>query len=349
MIEIDGSDGGGQVLRTALGLSARTGDPVCVENVRGNRPDPGLGAQHLTALRAVARVADAEVAGDELGSETVEFRPGSLEDGEDDVSVDVGTAGSVTLVFDALLPVADALNAPVSVRATGGTDVTWSPTTDYYRRVKLPLLARFGVDADVSLAQRGFYPAGGGEATLTLRLSSLAPFDLTNRGSLAGVEVRAVESDRLADADVAERMVAGAREALSTAGVAGGAPGADAPDVNVETHAETAETASPGAAVLVRARHDRTLAGFDALGEKGVPAERVAEDAVGRFVRWRDGPGVVDAYMADQLLPFVALGGGTVEIPRITDHVRTEADVLCAFGFDVAVEARSDGSAVIRA
>ena len=339
MIEIDGSDGGGQVLRTAVGLSARTGDPVRIEHVRGNRPDPGLGAQHLTALRAVARAVDADVTGDELGAETVEFRPGSLDDGEDDVAVDVGTAGSIALVFDALLPVADALGSPVSVRATGGTDVPWSPPVDYLRRVKLPLLARYGVDADVSLARRGFYPTGGGEATLTLRPSSLAPFDLIDRGSLAGVEVRAVESDRLADADVAERMVAGAREALLTVGVS----------VDVTASTETAETASPGAVVLVRARHDRTLAGFAELGEEGVPAERVAEDAVGRFVRWRDGTGVVDTHAADQLLPFVALGGGTVEIPRVTDHVRTEADVLRAFGFDVAVEARLDGSAVIRA
>ena len=265
MIEIDGSDGGGQVLRTALGLSARTGDPVRVENVRGNRPTPGLGAQHLTALRAVAAVADADASGDELGAETVEFRPGSLDDGDDAVSVDVGTAGSVALVFDAILPVADALSAPVSVRATGGTDVRWSPTADHYRRVKLPLLARFGVDAPVA------------------------------------------------------------------------------------TNAETAETTSPGAAVLVRARYDRTLAGFDEVGEKGVPAERVAEDAVGRFARWRDGPGVVDARTADQLLPFVALAGGTVRIPRVTDHVRTNADAVRAFGYALDVKERTDGSAVVTA
>lgn len=338
MREIDGSDGGGQVFRTAVGLSARTGDPVRVENVRGNRPDPGLGAQHLTALRAVARVADADVTGDELGSETVEFRPGSLAEGERDVSVDVGTAGSVALVFDALLPAADALPAPVTVRATGGTDVPWSPSADYHRRVKLPLLARYGVDADLDLARRGFYPAGGGEATLALGPSTLVPFDLTDRGSLAGVEVRGVESHHLADADVAERMVAGAEEALSAAGV----------ETDVTTRTETAETASPGAVVLVRARYDRTLVGFAELGEKGVPAERVAEDAVGRFVRWRDGPGAVDAHAADQLLPLAALAGGAVEIPRVTDHVRSEAGVLRAFGFDVAVEERSDGSAVVR-
>ncbi len=350
MIEIDGGDGGGQVLRTALGLSARTGDPVRVENVRGNRSTPGLGAQHLTGLRAVARVADAEVDGDELGAETVEFRPGSLADGESEVSVDVGTAGSVTLVLDALLPVADALNAPVTVRATGGTDVLWSPTADHYRRVKLPLLARFGVDADFGLVRRGFYPAGGGEATLTLRPSSLAAVDLTDRGSLAAVEVRAVESHHLADADVAERALAGAREALSTVGVGSGASGANAPGVQVDlaTAAETAETSSPGAAVLVRARYDRTLAGFDEVGEKGVPAERVAEDAVGRFVRWRDGPGVVDAHTADQLVPFVALAGGRVRIPRVTDHVRTNAEAVRAFGFDVTVEERPDGGATIR-
>src|SRR5512136_1060827 len=139
MIEIDGShgEGGGQLLRTAVALAALTRKPVTVNRIRQGRPNPGLAAQHVTALRAVAELASAQVNGLEAGSSKVVFEPGDLRGG--DHAFDVGTAGSVTLVLQACLPVAFAAKEATRLRIVGGTDVQWSPPLDYFARVFLPL------------------------------------------------------------------------------------------------------------------------------------------------------------------------------------------------------------------
>jgi RNA 3'-terminal phosphate cyclase (ATP) len=184
VIDLDSSDGGGQLVRTALSLSAVRGVPFRMERVRGDRPNPGLKRQHLACVEAVAALTDADVEGAAVGSETLRFeptvRPGAAT-APDEVAVDVGTAGSVTLVADTLLPLATRIDGPVRADLTGGTDVRWSPSTDYLRRVKLPLLRSFGLDADVGVDRRGFYPAGGGTLDLRLRPSSLDPIELGTR------------------------------------------------------------------------------------------------------------------------------------------------------------------------
>ena len=170
MLEIDGGDGGGQVVRTAVTLSALSGRAVTVGDVRGARSTPGMRPQHVAAVEAAAALCSATVEGATTGADALVFDPGPLR--ADDVAVDVGTAGSVPLVFDTVLPLAAALAEPATVTATGGTDVEWSPPVDYLRRVKLPLLSMAGLEADLSVDGRGFYPVGGGEATLSLSPSS---------------------------------------------------------------------------------------------------------------------------------------------------------------------------------
>lgn len=334
MLELDGSEGGGQVLRSALALSALTGQPFTMENVRGGRSTPGLGPQHAAAVRAAAAACDARVEDAEVGSEAVTFRPDAVRGG--DIEVDVGTAGSATLVCDTVLPLAARTDRRLALTVRGGTDVKWAPPVDYYRRVKLPLLARFGLDAEFDLHRRGFYPEGGGEVRLRLDPSSLAPLDLTDRGDHGGVRIYSVASDHLADADVAERQADAAAEGLAEAGLGA-----------VERDATYVESDSPGSALVVRSEYERTLAGFDALGEKGKPAEEVAGDAVAAALAFHGGPGAVDRHMADQLLVFLALAGGRVAIPRATDHVRASLALLDAFGFDLETDARDDGAVVV--
>lgn len=327
MLELDGSAGGGQLLRTALGLSAVTGQPFEMTGIRGDRPEPGLKPQHLAAVETVAEICDAEVADAAYGSETLTFEPGPVRPGE--YEVDIDTAGSLLLVFDAVLPLATALDEDeeLVLRATGGTDVKWAPTTDHYRRVKLPLARRSGVDAHATVSRRGFYPAGGGEASLRLGGGTVRPLDLRSGGAAERLVVHSVAAEALADADVAERGARAARQALR-----------DLTTLPVETHPEYVETDSPGAVLTVVAHAADARAGFDALGEKGKPMEEVAGDAVGAFDRFRraggtaaDGP-TVDIHTADQLAGVLALVGGEVTTRRLTDHLRTNRDLVAAFG-----------------
>ncbi|MDG5774949.1 RNA 3'-terminal phosphate cyclase [Haloarculaceae archaeon H-GB2-1] len=324
MIDVDGEAGGGQLLRTALTYAMLTETSVRVENVRGNRPDPGLKPQHRAAVRVAAAVSDADVDGEELGSETVEFDPRGLSGGH--YEVDVGTAGSTTLLFDTLLPVATALDAPLSLTARGGTDVKWAPTMPYYRRVKLPLLRRFGLQAAVDAERPGFYPVGGGKATLRLAPSTLDPIRLAERGDEQGIRVYSTAADSLANADVADRQATRAVERLDAMG-----------HEVLERSVTYAAADCPGSVLCLRADYDSTTTGFDALGEKGMPSEDVADEAVDAFVAFAGGDAAVDTHMADQLLVFLALAGGELRVPSLTDHVETSLELLAQFGFELTV------------
>jgi RNA 3'-terminal phosphate cyclase (ATP) len=336
MLTVDGTEGGGQLLRTALSLSTITGTPFRIEDVRGARPTPGLKPQHLAAVRVVADYCDATVEGAELGADALTFRPG--DERRTTLDVDVGTAGSVTLLFDTALPIAVTGDEPLELTATGGTDVKWAPTMAYHRLVKLPLLADCGIEADVELTRTGFYPAGGGEATLRSAPSSLSPLDLDRRGDLERVEIYSTAAESLSDRTVADRQAEGAREELAAA---------DLPaDVR---RVEYVETDSPGSSLLLRGVYEEGLVGVDALGERSRTAEAVADDAVQEFRAVHATDAAVDPFMADQLLVVLALAGGRVRIPTLTDHVRTNLDLLAQFGSDVAVDRRADGTLVVAA
>ena len=328
-LAVDAADGGGQLLRTAVTLSCLTARPVELTGVRAARPNPGLRPQHVACVEAARALTGAAVTGCEEGAETLTFAPGDQPRG--DVSVDVGSAGSIALVFDTVYPLAVALDAPSSVAVSGGTDVEWAPTFDWYRRVKLPLLARSGVAVDAALGRRGFYPAGGGRATLTVAPSSLQPLALGERGDVVAT-VHAVASDDLADADVCARAVRRLRQRLSLP--------------TVEATTAYADTDSPGFALAVSVVGEGR-AGFDALGERGVPAEEVADGDVDDVHGWLDGSGAVDAHLADQLVVPLALAGGVVRIPRLTSHVRTSLALVERFGVDV--ERRAGDESVVLA
>ena len=332
---LDGGEGGGQLVRTALALSAVTGEPFRMRHVRRARANPGLQAQHCAAIETVAAVCNAETGGVEVGSESFTFEPGE-DIGEDEteedlvvggsVSVEVGTAGSVPLVFDALLPVAVALEEPFTARLEGGTDAKWAPPFDYFRHVKLPVVQEHGIDADVTLSRRGFYPRGGGKAELTIEPSTLESIDITERGDRESLTAYSVAEESMADDEVAERQAEAAPE-----------------DADVEV--EYAEADCNGSAFVLAAEYEHSRAGFAELGEMGVDPETVGENAVEAFEAFEDGDAAVDEQLADQLLPFVAIAGGELRASEVTTHLETNITILEEFGYDVSVE--SDGDTVL--
>ncbi|HEY7699891.1 MAG TPA: RNA 3'-terminal phosphate cyclase, partial [Vicinamibacteria bacterium] len=194
LLEIDGSygEGGGQLLRTAIALSAVTGREVAVRDIRAKRDRPGLAPQHLAAVAAVAKVCRARVEGLSLRSREVRFAPAEISGGpQEEYRFDVGTAGSVGLVLQALLPLWVAGGHEAAVTVTGGTDVPHAPPLDYLRNVLLPLLGRLGVEAHIEAIRRGYYPRGGGEVRVEVARGSLKPLNLDERGAILAIEGRA--------------------------------------------------------------------------------------------------------------------------------------------------------------
>ncbi|MGG4640195.1 RNA 3'-terminal phosphate cyclase, partial [Pseudomonas aeruginosa] len=181
LIELDGSEGGGQILRSALSLSMTSGQPLRIRNIRGRRSRPGLLRQHLTAVRAAAEICAAEVEGAELGSRELAFRPGAIRAG--DYAFAIGSAGSCSLVLQTLLPALLAANGESRVRISGGTHNPLAPPADFLRDSWLPLLRRMGAEVDLELLRHGFVPAGGGELLARVRPARWRPLQLEHPGA----------------------------------------------------------------------------------------------------------------------------------------------------------------------
>ncbi len=162
MISIDGSYGvgGGQILRTSLALATILGEDIRISNIRVARPRPGLAMQHMKGIKALEAIGGARTRGARVGSTEVEFIAGEVRPGE--YVIDIGTAGSISLILQALfLPCASA-GGEVVLRIRGGTDVNWSPPMDYVRKVFLPMVGKMGFIAGADIKKRGYYPKGGG-------------------------------------------------------------------------------------------------------------------------------------------------------------------------------------------
>lgn len=307
MIEVDGStmEGGGQILRTALALSAVTGTPIKLHSIRAKRDPPGLRPQHLMSVRAAAQLCSAEVEGDRVGSGSVVFRPGKPRSGE--YFFDVGTAGSVTLVLQTLLPIMVASKLECVVRVRGGTNVSNSPSADYFEHVFLHHLGAHGLRFTFTIRRRGFYPAGGGEVELRVAPSTIRGFELTERGEpLYSFAVSGATSD-LRAARVAERQLQHVY--------------AD------QKRVEYVEAASTGSYVFAAKVYTKTRLGWDGVGQKGVRAEEVGR-AVWQNLERQDG--VLDEYMSDQIVPYIALFGGRARI-KATMHSKTNLYVCGLF------------------
>lgn len=317
MLRVDGAqgEGGGQVLRTALALSAIQGVPVEIHSIRARRKNPGLQAQHLTAVRALAEICGAEVEGATLGSPRLRFAPGTLRPG--DFRFEVGTAGSVALVLQAiLLPLAVAPGASRIV-LTGGTHVPWSPPIHYVSEVWFPALALMGISARLTLLRWGFYPGGGGQVTVEVAGSAtLRPVSLVSRASV--VRLRGLSAVANLPRRIAERQQAQALRRLA-------AEGQQADVAVVE-----AEAAGPGSFLLLVAEAGDLRAGFSALGERGKPAERVAEEAAGGLCDFLKTEAACDPHLADQLILPMALARGTSRLTtsRVTPHLLTTLQIV---------------------
>jgi len=315
MLEIDGSfgEGGGQVVRTAVALSALTGTPIRITKIRAGRPKPGLAAQHCTAVRAVALACGAEMTGCSTGSGTLVFEPGEI--GRTAIALDVGTAGSIPLVLQAWLPVA--LVHGGSITVAGGTEVEKSPTIDYFTRVFVSLLRAHGAEIAVEVRGRGYYPAGGGVVHVAAGPSSIARIDPARLPAERGI----ISCTQNLPDHVAERQAAAASAVL--------------PDFPVTIDRRSGRSTGTSVTVWAGAK------GSSALGRPGLPAERVGRTAAEGLLAALAAPGEVDEHLADQLLVYLALSGGRYTAPAASRHALTACRLLSQFGHEIAVSGTS--------
>ena len=334
MIQIDGSygEGGGQILRTALALSSLLQKPVEINNIRARRSKAGLRPQHLAAVRSLYLITEAQLLGDQMESPYLQFVPTTLDGGEYifDIAEERKSAGSITLLFQAIfLPLAFA-QIPTKVTLRGGTHVAWSPPFHYLKEVFLPALSLMGYRGSLELHRWGWYPQGLGEAILQVEpISKLGPISWMERGKLKGIKGISAASNL--PEHVAQRQAQQAKERLKHL------------KVPVKIDIMSPESLDQGSFIFLMPELEKGIAGFSALGERGKRAEKVADEAVDQLFYYLDTGAAIDEHLADQLiLPMaVAQGHSSFFTCRISQHLLTTIWVVKHF---LPVEFKIEGS-----
>ena len=351
MMEIDGSIGeaGGQVLRTACALAAVTKKPCRVFNIRKSREKPGLMTQHLFGIQALSQLCNGKLEGDYLGSEEIQFYPGDIY--RDRVSVNIPTAGSITLALQTLILPALFFLEPIKIIFDGGaTDTFFSPSVDHFRYVFLKILEKMGGKIEVNILRRGYYPEGGAKVEVKISPAKPAPYrtcsgaglknlNLTERGSLKKILVISGASNALKGKKVAERQIAGVREVLGKL------------KLPTEERVEYYDTSCPGTQICLIAEFssvaksyggsavasgvggENTVIGTDNLGKLGKRAEDVGKETALELLREQKSGACLDKHLSDQILPYLALAPGKsqVTVSETTNHCQTNIWVIEKF------------------
>ena len=315
---LDGSvgEGGGQILRTALGLSLVTGTPFMIDRIRAGREKPGLLRQHLTAVNAAAEIGRAEVSGAAIGSRVLTFKPGPVTPGA--YSFSVGTAGSATLVLQTVLPALLTASKPSTLSLEGGTHNAWAPPFDFIEKSFLPLLSRMGARVAVKLERRGYYPAGGGRFSARIEPAPrLERLDLLDRGKIHSTRASAIVAGL--PSGIAQRELNVLERALSL-------------DRTQLTVVEDREAAGPGNVVSVEVESEHVTEVFTGFGEKRLSAEEVAQRIAKEVQEYLESGVPVGEYLADQLLiPCALAGAGAFVSTPLSPHSTTNMDVISKF------------------
>ena len=318
MIVIDGSagEGGGQILRSALALSMCTQQAVQIINIRAKRRKPGLMRQHLTAVQAAGTICNAKISGDRIGSSEIKFQPGLVQSGE--YTFSVGTAGSTSLVFQTILPALTLATDHSRVVLEGGTHNPMAPPFDFIEQAFLPLLNRMGPKITAELQRPGFYPAGGGRWNVAIQpCTQLQPLQLLERGEIK--QRKAVAVCAGLPKNIARRELETVAKMTSW-------------EDRYLQQKQLPEAHGPGNYLNMIVSSEQVTEVFTGFGQRGVSAEKVAQDCVKRVRRYLAADVAVAEYLADQLLlPIALAGGGEFTSIAPSQHVLTNIEVIQQF------------------
>ncbi len=318
-VYIDGSlgEGGGQVLRTSISLSAITGKRLHIENIRASRPRPGLARQHLACVEAACKICNARCSSAELRSKALDFSPGEVQAG--DYHFDISSAGSALLVIQTVLPILFCAEGSSSVTVTGGTHNPWAPPFDFVKESFLPAIGVAGFEARCELSRYGFYPAGGGKVIFEIQ-----PWHANDDRyiDLCEPTARPRISATIYTAKLPGHIAQKQRRLLLSSGLS----------IEDIEHIDVTDSDSAGNCVMIRLRGAKRTSVFTGFGSKGKPSEKVIEEVVCDTRDFLAGGACIDHYLADQLLIYMAMHkGGRFTTNQLTKHLTTNIEVIKKF------------------
>ena len=328
-------EGGGQIVRSAIMLSCITGKPIHLENIRKNRKKNGLKPQHLTAIRIIQKISNSKIIGAKIGSSELKFTPGKIEEVE--LVEDIGTAGSISLVLQMIIPILAISNKKLKLTLRGGTNVRWSPSIEYTKYVLQEAYKRMGINFTININKHGFYPKGRGEIILEMFPSKIKSLSLLNRQSkdakliciISNLPIKKIEKEifRIKDQLIDNNFT-------------------------VDTKIIKTEAVDAGASILIYTNDENSVIGTDVLFDE--KEEKFPFD-LDMFINNTLG---VDSNLADMLVAPASLAKGKTvfRVPKITKHLESNLFVTskitgCRYGigrlqegYEVIVEGTSNSS-----
>ena len=335
-LKINGAygEGGGQIIRSAITLSCITKQPIHIENIRKNRNVPGLKPQHLTAIKILKKISNSKVIGDEIGSTELKFIPGEIQNSK--LFEDVGTAGSISLILQVLIPIIAVSQKKLDLTIKGGTDVEWSPTMYYTQHVLKEMYSRMGINFSLELKKRGYYPKGNGEIKLEINPSNIKSISLTKRKTNQ-VKIECTFS-KISNEKI-ENEIKRIKEKLVNE------------NFIVKEEIKEEEALDSGASLLVYSIDENSIIGIDAVFDKKSQSFDIDLDEFSEGI-------AIDANLADMIIVPAGLAKGktTFQVKKITKHLETNLFVTskilgCKYGvgklpegFEVIIEGISYSS-----
>jgi len=316
-LSIDGSlgEGGGQILRTCLALSLCLQRPFHMEPIRPRRSKPGIRHQHLAAVSAAAEVGRAHTRGAALDSSELYFEPGGVAPG--DYRLDIGSAGSTSLVLQTVLPALLTAPGPSRIELIGGTHNPGAPTFEFLQQAFVPLVNQMGPTVGIHLKRAGFAPAGGGRVVVEIEpVPSLRPLWLLERGALQSVQAVAMLAHL--PEHIARRELAVLAEELELPGAA--------------LQTRIVEADGQGNALVVALACEALTEIIVGFGRRGLRAEAVAAWVARGARQYLASGAPVGEHLADQLLlPLALAGEGGYVATTPTGHTTTNISVVSYF------------------
>ena len=329
IVKIDGSifEGGGSIVRNAVALSALFQKPIEIFNIRANRENPGLRNQHAFAVKAIANLCDAQTEGVIVGSSKLKFYPGKIKGGE--YEIDVKTAGSLTLLLQAILPVAACAPKATTLIMKGGTDVPMAPPIDYIKFVFLPMMEKLGLNVSLSVKRRGHYPKGGGLITCIIKpVTQMKPIQFKFNYPLKVEDINGFVHVIHLPLSIADRMVSSANEILQKQHYKITTIQKDC----LDSSDKSSIGSGTGIILCAKTNYDTIIAG-NGLGEKGLAAEKVGQLAATMLINQLQTGKPIDYHLADQLIIWMGISKfpSIIDTSQITLHALTNIEIIKKF------------------
>ncbi|MDH3278140.1 MAG: RNA 3'-terminal phosphate cyclase [Nitrosopumilus sp.] len=318
-LEIDGSfgEGGGQVVRTAITLSSILNKPIIIKNIRQNRKNPGLKPQHFTAIKLLKKICNANLDQIKIGDTSLKFIPEEVH--TLNLKEDVGTAGSISLIFQVLIPVIAICKKKLKLTIIGGTNVLWSPTIDYTQIVLRDAYARMGINFSIDIIKRGYYRKGGGIVELEISpADKIIPINLDKRKEK---NVKIICTFSKLPIEIIHNQVNELKRKIIES------------DFTVEVQIKKENALDSGASLMISSIDNDSIIGIDSIFDKKTKKFDIDLD---KFIRNKLS---VDEHLADMLVLPASLADGITkfQVESISKHLETNLFVAskitgCKYG-----------------